>query len=133
MSDRVYDLQGIRVFEFAAAGAPPTNSRDATELIGAARSQQAELAVIPAARLGDEFFRLKTGIAGEIIQKFVTYQVRLVIVGDIPRYLLESSALRDLVYESNHGTNVWFLPDLQSLASRLVQCAAGRLAATRKP
>ena len=77
--------------------------------------------VIPAGRLGDDFFRLKTGVAGEIMQKFVTYGLRLAIVGDISRYLSESSALRDLVYECNKGTQVWFLANLQELAEQLTR------------
>jgi hypothetical protein len=47
------------------------------------RSHRADLIVIPAARLADDLFRLRTGAAGEIFQKFATYQVRVVILGDI--------------------------------------------------
>ena len=121
MPDRTYDLQGVRVFECAAEGTPPGNSRDAVDLISAAWNQKATLMVIPAGRLGDDFFRLKTGVAGEIMQKFVTYGLRLAIVGDISRYLSESSALRDLVYECNKGTQVWFLANLQEFAEQLTR------------
>jgi hypothetical protein len=65
------------------------------------RASRGGLIVIPAARFTDEFFRLRTGVAGEILQKFATYQVRVAILGDISRQVRESSALRDFVYESN--------------------------------
>jgi hypothetical protein len=123
MPDRAYDLEGFRVLEYGAEGPAPRNRRDAADLISAAWSQQAKLAVIPVERLGDDFFRLKTGIAGEILQRFVTYQLRLAIVGDISRYLDESRALRDFVYECNQGVQVWFFPDLESVAKRLSQGA----------
>jgi hypothetical protein len=119
MPDTIYDLEGSRVFESAAEGPPPRNSRDATDLISAAWSQKATLVVIPVDRLGDDFFRLRTGIAGEIVQKFVAYQLRLAIVGDISRYVDESTALRDFVHECNKGEHVWFLPDVGSVAKRL--------------
>jgi hypothetical protein len=119
MSDRVYDVENHRIFECAPDGPPPRNSRDAADLIGAARSQQATLVVIPADRLGDDFFHLKTGVAGEIIQRFVTYQLRLPITGDISRYVDESRTLGDFVYECNKGALIWFLPDLESVTKRL--------------
>jgi len=53
------------------------------------------------------------------MQKFVNYRLRLVIVGDIAAYTAGSTALRDLVTESNRGKQIWFVPDLDALAARL--------------
>ena len=118
-----YELHGVRIFECAAEGAQPKNDHDAVELITAAWEHHARFIVIPAERLDDDFFRLKTRIAGEILQKFVTYGLRVAIVGDISRYLSESSALRDFVYECNRGAQVWFLANLEELDKRLEQDA----------
>lgn len=63
------------------------------------------------------FFDLKTGIAGEILQKFVTYRVRLAIVGDFARY--ESKSLRDFIFESNKGRQVNFLPTVEEAVGKL--------------
>lgn len=101
-----------------ADGALITTVQDALDLIGAA-FQCAEVVAVPAARLDDRFFTLRTGLAGEIMQKFVNYQIRLVIVGDISRHLAASQALRDLVHESNRGRQVWFVNDLDALDARL--------------
>jgi hypothetical protein len=95
------------------------SERDAVELIGGALGQGARFVVIPAERLDDDFFRLRTGVAGAILQKFVTYRIPLAIVGDISTHLKESSALRDFVYESNRGEHVWFVADLAELKTRL--------------
>jgi len=119
MPDRSYELHGVRVLECAAEGARLRTDRDAVDLIGAAFEHRASLIVLPVERLGDDFFRLRTRIAGEIIQKFVNYRLRLVIVGDISRHLDESSALRAFVNESNRGEHVWFLASLEELDSRL--------------
>ena len=117
--DEIYDLEGFRIFKCSPEGQPLRNSRDATDLIGSARSQAGAVVVIPEERLGDDFFRLKTQIAGEILQKFVMYGVRVAIVGDISRHTDQSPALRDFVYECNAGEHIWFLPDLRSVAKRL--------------
>jgi hypothetical protein len=114
-----YNLHGVRVLECAPDGNKTRSDRDAIELIGEALGNGAGLVAIPAEQFDDDFFRLSTRIAGEIIQKFVTYRLRLAIIGDISRHVGESSALRDFVYESNRGDHVWFVANLEELAHRL--------------
>jgi hypothetical protein len=124
MTGRTYELHGVRVFECAAEGPPPRNDRDAVELIGQAVEHRASVIVIPAERLGGDFFDLKTRIAGEVLQKFVTYGVRVAIAGDISRQVSESAALRDFVYECNRGPHIWFVADAGELGRRLKRGAA---------
>ena len=112
-------LHGIQVLECAPDGEKIRSERDAIELIGETGQHGASLVVIPAERLDDDFFRLRTGIAGAIVQKFVTYRLRLAIVGDISRHLSESDALRDFVREANRGAQVWFVANREELEQRL--------------
>ena len=121
MFDRHYDLHGARVVVLMADGAPLRNDSDAFDVISSAAEHHADVIVISAKRFDDDFFRLRTGIAGQVIQKFLTYGLRLVIVGDISEHLNESSALRDFVYECNSGSNVWFVAHLDELDHRLQQ------------
>jgi hypothetical protein len=72
-----------------------------------------------AGRLDERFLSLRTGFAGEVMQKFVNYQLRLAVVGAISRHLAASSALTALVQESNQDSQVWFVPNLETLDSRL--------------
>ena len=57
--------------------------------------------------LDEDFFILSTGLAGEILQKFVNYHVKVAIFGDYSRYT--SKPLRDFIYESNNGRDVFFV------------------------
>ncbi len=123
MPDSFYECHGVRVFECAADGPRPQNDRDAVDLVAAAHGSQ--WIAIPAERLGDDFFHLKTRLAGEILQKFLTYRLRVAIIGDISRYVSESGALRDFVYECNRGRDVWFVSTIDELNERL-QAAADR-------
>ncbi len=118
---RSYELHGVRVLQCAPEGTRLRGDRDAVDLIGTAFEHRAALIVLPVERLDDDFFRLRTRIAGEIIQKFVTYGMRLAIVGDISRHLDESSALRAFVNESNRGKDVWFVASVEELDRRLGQ------------
>src|SRR5215469_18924565 len=112
MNVQHYDLCGMRVVELPAEGAPLRDDRDAVEIIAAASLYRPEIILLPMERLSGDFFRLRTGVAGQVIQKFVTYRLRLVIVGDISKHLQESSALRDFVYECNSGSQVGFVNNL---------------------
>jgi hypothetical protein len=117
--DQSYDLHGVCVFECAAEGAKLRNDRDAVDLVGAAWDRNAAWIVVPIGRLDPDFFQLSTRIAGEIIQKFVNYRLRLAILGDMSRQVTESSALRDFVREANRGDQVWFVANLEELDKRL--------------
>lgn len=68
--------------------------------------------------LNESFFDLKTGLAGEILQKFSNYRFKLAIVGDFSHYT--SKSLRDFIYECNKGNMVYFKDDLDSALSALV-------------
>ena len=113
-----YELHGIRIFECPAEG-PHLGAGDANALVSAAWEHRARWIVIPAERLNSDFFSLKTQVAGEIIQKFVTYRLRVAILGDISGHLGESQALQTWVRECNTGPDVWFVPDREELARRL--------------
>ena len=89
--------------EFPTAGDQFRNDPQAIEIISEAVAHNAEVIVIPVERLIEGFYELKTRIAGDILQKFVTYRKGVVILGDISKPLSGSSALRDFVYECNAG------------------------------
>lgn len=55
----------------------------------------------------EDFFILSTGLAGEVLQKFINYGGRIAIYGDFSQYT--SKPLRDFIYESNKGKDVFFV------------------------
>lgn len=112
---------GVRVLHYAADGAKLSSDEDAVELIGRAYEHAPDMVAIPTARIDDRFFDLSTRIAGEVLQKFVTYRLRVVIVGDISHHLAGSAALRDFVDESNRGRHVWFVADDAQLDAQLLR------------
>ncbi len=124
MPDIVRDIHALRVLVCATEGDTLAREQDANAFIGAAWEHRAVLVAIPVERLADDFFRLSTRLAGEVMQKFVNYSLRLAIVGDISRWLADSKALRDFVYEANKGQSIWFVAHLAELEQRLAQRAA---------
>ena len=63
--------------------------------------------VIPKQLVAEDFFVLSTGLAGEILQKYVNYGGRMAIYGDYSRYT--SKPLKDFMYESNKGRDFFFV------------------------
>ena len=55
----------------------------------------------------EDFFILSSGLAGEILQKYVNYGGRISIFGDYSHYT--SKPLRDFIYESAKGHDVFFV------------------------
>lgn len=67
--------------------------------------------------VSEQFFDLKTGLAGEILQKYTNYHMKIAFWGNFEGYA--SKSLRDFIYESNKGNQVFFLPAQETAISRL--------------
>ncbi len=73
------------------------------------------------AAITEDFFILSTCLAGEILQKFINYGVRLAIYGDFSGYT--SKPLKDFMYESNKGRDIYFQPDVSLAVDKLAGSA----------
>lgn len=60
---------------------------------------------------------LSTGLAGEFLQRFVNYQIKLAIYGDFSRDT--SKPLHDFIRESNRGDSVFFTATAEEAIDRL--------------
>jgi len=65
----------------------------------------------------EDIFDLSTRLAGEILQKFINYHVKIAIIGDFSIYT--SKSLKDFIYESNKGKDIFFLPDEKQAIEKL--------------
>lgn len=69
--------------------------------------------------VADEFFILSTGMAGEILQKFINYHIKAAIWGDYSHYT--SQPLKDFIFESNHGKDFFFVATKEEAVRRLAE------------
>lgn len=65
----------------------------------------------------EDFFNLSSGLAGQILQKFVNYHIKFAIIGDFSKYT--SKALKDFMYECNNGKSIFFVPTRQEAIKKL--------------
>ena len=79
--------------------------------------------VINKQAINDDFFILSTGLAGEILQKFINYRVKAAIYGDYSHYT--SKPLHDFIYESNQGNHFFFTATKEEAIQKLIHAATG--------
>ncbi len=94
-------------------------TQDALDLMAEAGFHNSHKIILNEKHLAPEFFDLKTRIAGEILQKFSTYNFQLAIVGDFSIYT--SKSLRDFIFESNRYGRINFVSSLEEAKERLTK------------
>ena len=93
-----------------------SSAEDGLDLLGTLYFQGFDYIILHARNIHPDFFELKNGMAGEILQKFSNYRMRLAIVGDFAA--VESKSLRDLIRESNRGKSVNFVVSLEEVLQK---------------
>ena len=63
--------------------------------------------IVDKSAVTEDFFKLSTCLAGEVLQKYINYRFKLAVVGDFSRYT--SKPLKDFVFESNRGHDFFFV------------------------
>lgn len=97
-----------------------TDAQSALDLLISAKYEAGTKNIIISKQLvAEDFFILSTGLAGEILQKFVNYDGRIAIYGDYFHYT--SKPLKDFMYESNKGRDAYFVSTLDEAIEKLTQ------------
>ena len=95
-----------------------TDTASALDLVMSVRYEtQTDLVAIRKEAVAESFFILSTGLAGDILQKFVNSGIKTALFGDYSSYT--SKPLRDFIYESNQGTTVAFVPTEEQAIDKL--------------
>jgi hypothetical protein len=123
MTDRVLEIAGLSCRIADDDGPIVRDAEGGRMLIEDAMNHRASVIVVPVSRLAPVFFQLRSGLAGEVLQKAMNYGFKFAVVGDISGHVAASDALRDFVVESNRGRSVFFMPDLAALTARLEEIA----------
>jgi hypothetical protein len=94
-----------------------SSGQDVLDLIYAPELADVSSIILHQKNITPDFFILSTGIAGEVLQKFVNYRCRLAIVGDFAA--IESKSLQDFIRESNKGKSVYFAENIAEAVAAL--------------
>ena len=75
--------------------------------------------IITKESITEDFFVLSTRLAGEILQKFINYNIKVAITGDYSGYT--SKPLKDFIYECNNGKDIFFLSTIEEAIDKFTQ------------
>jgi len=119
MHIKSHEINGIQIAEITSETITMIieKEEDGLDLLGMLYYQGFDRMIIYEENITPDFFDLKNGMAGEILQKFSNYRVRLAIVGDFSAYTGKS--ITDFMYESNQGKQVNFLNSLEEGLEKL--------------
>ena len=114
---REENQEGVRIAEVKSAGIVIGQTQDALDLMANADYLGARKIMIREEHLDPAFFDLKTGMAGEILQKFTNYRVQLAIIGDFSKY--PGKSIRDFIFESNRYGRINFVSSREEAIKKL--------------
>lgn len=118
MDKRIVEANGISVAVMNSEKQLITDTQSALDFIATVQYyDNCSSIAINKEALSEDFFDLSTGIAGEILQKFINYSKKIAIIGDFSMY--ESKPLRDFIFECNRGNAIYFVQDEQIAIDKL--------------
>lgn len=91
--------------------------RTGADLLEVLMNSPSDTVALKASDLSESFFELRSGVAGDVLQKVSNYRKRLIILGDFTA--VESKSLRDFILESNQRGQVIFTDTLESAIAKL--------------
>lgn len=118
MEINTHTVNQIKISELISGDLIIRGIEDGTDLVGNLYYSGYDRVIIHERNIIPAFFNLKNKMAGEILQKFSNYRIRLAIVGEFSDNSSES--LRSFIYESNHGKQVSFVASLDQAIQKLM-------------
>ncbi|MGE5677520.1 MAG: DUF4180 domain-containing protein [Pseudomonadota bacterium] len=98
-----YGPNGRRYMECTSSDTGLTGEKDALELVTACFENDTDLLLLDHSVLSVDFFRLSTGVAGEILQKLVNYRIKTAAV--IPSGATDNARFKEMALEANKGSH----------------------------
>jgi len=119
------ELAGYRCLLLVADEPCLRTVRAVTDLIGDAMGEDASVIAVQVSALDPVFFDLRSGFAGEVLQKAANYGRKFAVVGDVSAHTAASKAFNDLVVEAAYSRGIFFVPDVDALEARLAGLGPG--------
>ena len=110
-------IDNIKIAEVNSEDLIINSVEDGSDLLGNLYYSDYDGIIIHEKNINSNFYDLKTGFAGEILQKFSNFRVRLVVIGNFDKY--ESASFKQFILESNKGKQVNFLSSLPEALKQL--------------
>lgn len=111
-------INDIKIAEILPDSEKIENAQDMLDIMADAGYNGCSGLIIYEKTLTCDFFDLKTKVAGEILQKFSNYRMKLAIIGDFSDN--KSKSLKDFIRESNRRGIICFVESIEEGKSKLL-------------
>jgi hypothetical protein len=109
-----HHVNGQTLAEFSADNVTISTTQQFLQML---MDSCAEGVIVHKGNIDKSFFELRSGLAGEMLQKVVNYRLRLAIVGDFSIY--KSDSLHAFIYEANKSNTIVFVGTVGEALKRL--------------
>jgi len=117
MKIETHIINGNRIAEVTAENIIINSIEDGSDLVANVYYQDFDRMILFEKNITPAFFNFKNGIAGEVLQKFSNFRIRLAIVGDFEKY--GSKSVKDFIFESNNNRQINFVKTLSEALNKL--------------
>jgi hypothetical protein len=115
---KYYEIDNTVIAELSDENVVISQTADILDIMGDCLSKNCNRIIIRESNLNPDFFRLHTGLAGDILQKFSNYNFILAVIGDFTKYV--SNNFQDFIRESNKGKSIFFLENMDDAVRKLL-------------
>lgn len=103
MNYQITQIENKKYIELVSTTKPLSTENDALDLIALCWEHEENAIMIHYAALSEEFFKLKTKSAGNIIQKFVNYGIKAAAI--VPYETIQKGRFKEMALETNKGNH----------------------------
>jgi PadR family transcriptional regulator, regulatory protein AphA len=121
MNYRIMHIENIPYIEVLPESNLIAGEQDALSWIALCGEEKTSKLLIHAENLTPDFFDLSTGIAGEILLKFVNYYIRVAAI--LTPELVNRGKFREMVLETNRGSDFRVFSDRKQAENWFQQLA----------
>jgi hypothetical protein len=120
MDYRVEVKSGVKYIECTEYKKLIKDENDALDLVSICGENDTQLLMLHSESLCDDFFRLRTCVAGNILQKFINYYIKVAAV--IPEELVNHGRFREMALEANRRRDFHIFTSRDEAEEWLVKC-----------
>ncbi|GIQ70501.1 DUF4180 domain-containing protein [Xylanibacillus composti] len=103
MNYQIREMGNKKYIEFISTTEPLRTEHDALDLVALCWEHEINAILIHYAALSEDFFNLKTKLAGDIIQKFINYGIKAAAI--IPQETIQQGRFKEMAMETNKGNH----------------------------
>lgn len=103
MNYQIREIENKKYIELLSTTKPLSTENDALDLIALCWEHESNALLIHYSTLSEDFFKLKTKVAGNIIQKFINYGIKAATI--VPLETIQKGRFKEMAMETNKGNH----------------------------